>query len=212
MEYRLELIESDKIIGDLILKNLLPMVNKKFDKAITNTIRLINLALENSLRNQPEYTSLKSPNGKLRLEFGIPNTSIVDNVINAIIDTVFVNRKDPRISNGQIIGGFTLGFAPNNALIDIADNFSVITEKGQELPWLKWLLFEGTAPIIKDYDIQIKPGLRSRTGLGALMVKTNGAWRVPTEFAGTYSNNWITRAIDNIDDSIEEIIRKNIED
>lgn len=211
MKYSINLLESDSQIYELILKNLLPLVNKKLDNAITKIIRLINLGLENSIRNQTEYNSLTSPNGKLRLEFGIEDPSIVDRVINSVLDSVFVQKNNLRISNKSIVGGVILGFFPNNAIIDIAEQFSVITEKGQPLPWLKWLLFDGTSDIIKNYDVKLGPNPKSRTG-EAIMIETNKSWRVPAEFAGTYSNNWFTRAIDNIDDSIEEIIKKSLEE
>jgi hypothetical protein len=32
-------------------------------------------------------------------------------------------------------------------------------------------------------------------------------WRVPAMYAGTISNNWVTRAIANIDDDITTIIQ-----
>jgi len=210
MKYSLDLVESDSQIIELILKNLLPMLNKKLDTGITKIIRLINLGLENSIRNQSEYASLISPNGKLRIEFGIPDTGIVDNVITSVIDSVFVQRKNLTISNNRIVGGVMIGFLPNNVILSVAEQFSVITEKGQPLPWLKWLLFDGTAAIIKDYDIKIGPNTRSRTG-EAIMVQSTKSWRVPPEFVGTYSDNWFTRAIDAIDDSIEEIIKKSLE-
>lgn len=210
MKYSLDLVESDSQIIELILKNLLPMLNKKLDTGITKMIRLINLGLENSIRNQSEYASLTSPNGKLRIEFGITDPGIVDNVITSVIDSVFVQRKNLTISNKRIVGGVMIGFLPNNVILSVAEQFSVITEKGQPLPWLKWLLFEGTAAIIKDYDIKIGPNFRSRTG-EAVMVQSTKSWRVPPEFVGTYSDNWFTRAIDAIDDSIEEIMKKSLE-
>jgi len=211
MKYHINLVESDSEINKLILQNLLPLVNKKLDSAITQIIRLINLGLENSIRNQNEYGSLTTPNGKLRAEFGINDIGLVDCAINAILDSVYVQRKPLRASKNGLVGGFLLGFMPNSVLLSVADQFSVITEKGQQLPWLKWLLFEGTSSIVKDYDVKFGPNTKSRTG-EAIMVQTNRSWRVPPEFAGTIADNWFTRAIDSIDDSIETIIIKSMKE
>jgi hypothetical protein len=36
-------------------------------------------------------------------------------------------------------------------------------------------------------------------------------WRVPSEFAGTVNNNWITRAIDRLDPILLNDIEKELE-
>lgn len=86
--------------------------------------------------------------------------------------------------------------------------------RGYQLPWLKWLLVEGTKPIVKNYAVKFGPNKSSRTGM-AVMVNSSSNWSVPSEFAGTISSNWISRAIDDISDLfissiIENEIRKNL--
>ena len=46
------------------------------------------------------------------------------------------------------------------------------------------------------------PNKFSRSGM-ALMVESNKNWRVPSEFAGSPSNNWASRALDKIEDKIQ---------
>jgi hypothetical protein len=87
----------------------------------------------------------------------------------------------------------------------------VVTDsKGYSLPWLKWLLFEGSKPLIKNYSVKFGSNKRSRTGQ-AIMISSNKNWKVPSEFAGTVTNNWITRAIDRASDKILQDIQNIIE-
>jgi hypothetical protein len=79
------------------------------------------------------------------------------------------------------------------------------------LPWLEWLLLYGGKIIVRDYRVKMGSNNRSRTGM-AVMVESSGSnWRVPTEFAGTSNNNWVTRAINKIDNKILDILETELE-
>ena len=41
------------------------------------------------------------------------------------------------------------------------------------------------------------------------MVK-GGRWGVPPEFAGTIKKNWITEAIDSIEDQVQNLLAKSL--
>jgi hypothetical protein len=64
------------------------------------------------------------------------------------------------------------------------------------IPWLEWLLLAGDSTLIRSYDVSfvVPPGKKSRTGK-AVMVRSKKNWGVPPEYAGTASDNVITRAI-----------------
>jgi len=83
--------------------------------------------------------------------------------------------------------------------------------EGELIPidWLRWLLHEGSGAIIRDYTFSSGFHRRSRTGLG-IMVETGGSWQMPPEFAGTASDNFVLRALETIDQEIDNIVRQEI--
>lgn len=76
----------------------------------------------------------------------------------------------------------------------------------KEIPWLKWLLEEGNNIIIGDYRVKYTQSGASRSG-GAIMIQ-KGSFRIPPEFSGTIEDNFITRALEGIDDYIYSEIQK----
>ncbi len=109
---------------------------------------------------------------------------------------------------------------------------------GVSLPWLEWLLFEGDRVVIPNYDILVAGAAppagyanrkvsrfsASRTG-GAIMVsrnyvgrsrhhaaqgRTGPGWRVPPEYAGTTSHNWLTEAADAAGPLVYELLETEL--
>lgn len=201
---------------DQITKNILNILINKIDKNILSILPAIQSQIkklvQNALRSEPEYASLKS--GTLKAEFGIPNSESIDMVVDALTNSLFVETKRLKISGNIIVGGFILKMIQSDNISDIiyTDIASVIdTSKGYRLPWLEWLLLRGTDDIVINYDVKYGPSSFSRTNL-AIMVPANTNWSVPKSFAGTTQNNWTTRAIAKIEKGIYAIIKKNIED
>ena len=210
LSFGIKLIDSNKSIGDAMLRALLPDVNKYFDKISNNLQAKLPPIIINSIRAQPEYDSLLS--GSLKAQFGIPDpSSRVEAILSSIQNSIVVKQKSLNISNGQIKGGIKLQMIKSDFsdLISMGESV-VVTEKGADLNWLSWLLIEGDAIIIADYTFVAGPFDSSRTGMG-IMRQSGGAWRVPPEFAGQINNNWITRAIDaassEIDNTLQSILK-----
>lgn len=206
----INLLESDATIRKLILEAMASEVSVIINKSIPSINNDIKVLLENSIKSQPEYDSLK--NGQLRYEFGISNPDLVDRVIDAIVTNGKINQTKIKITNIGLSGGFIYNIL-DEATVDgllFTDIASSIDDSGYSLPWLEWLLYSGTRPIVRNYSVKFGPNARSRSGM-AVMVRSNNNWAVPAQFAGTASNNWLTRALDNIDDDINQIIQNNIE-
>lgn len=211
LTFSMKLLESNSTIATNMLRALLPDLNKYFNKAVQGIQKNIPQILIRHIKAQPEYDSLI--NGKLKGEFGLADASSkLSSILSAIESGSVVQVKPLSISNGKIKGSVTFQMIKKDFsdLLSIGDG-SFSTEKGSQLHWLKWLLTEGDSIIITDHTFVLGPHPGSRTGLGIMREFGGSSWRVPPEYAGTISNNWITRAIDSasqeIDKTLESLTR-----
>jgi hypothetical protein len=210
MNISIDLLESNSEIERIILDALKTQIETSISFAAPDIIRDIKAIIVNSLKTEPEYTSLIS--GKLRAEFGIANVSTVDTVINAMAETINFTMNPIKISRSGLSGGFTLTMMQADNLGGVLDinAAQVLDDSGYSLPWLRWLLLENNKAIVKNYDVRYTSAVRSRSGM-AIMVPSSGSWRVPPEFAGSRDSNWTTRAVERSEKDIYSSIQKNIE-
>jgi hypothetical protein len=210
MKFDIKLVDSVRSIEQKILKALSVDINRSFQKAIPGIKDGIKQLLLDSLKRQPEYGSLLS--GTLRFDFGISNPGSVDKVVEFLADTGEISFNRVSFVSGKLTGGMSISFMKSddmNGLIytDIAS----VVDQGTVLPWLEWLLYHGTSPIVKKYQVEYGPNPNSRTG-NAIMVESTSDWSVPSSFSGNINDNWTTRAAESISDSaIVNVIQKNIE-
>ncbi len=214
MNITLKILENDKQINQLILNELSQQISKVFSKSSKVILSKVKELIRSVIVSQPEYSALK--NGSLRLELGIPDTTVVDSIVSSLSNTTNIELKPIKISGNKLSGGFLITFLDDAQLQSIIDSPDGMVNdvKGYSLPWLKWLLSEGVKPIVKGYSVRIGPNKASRTGM-AIMVDSASSWSVPAQFAGNKTNNWITRAISDIEDNrissiIQEEVTKNL--
>ena len=206
----MQILESDSQIRQIILDSIKEHVEKALNLSIGSISSEIKSLVASSLRAEPEYQSLIS--GTLRIEFGIPNTSVVDQIIEMMIETLSITKNPIKVNNFGLSGGFELTMIKSddiNGIVNTDPATVTDSQKGYRLPWLEWLLFQSNQPIIRNYEVKIGPNSNSRTGMG-IMVESNKNWRVPPEFAGSTKNNWTTRAISRIDNQLPKIFENNI--
>lgn len=207
----LKLIETDTQIKKAILSSIRDALDVAISKSLPLIKQQLQQAIIDAIKNESEYMSLKS--GQLRYEFGIPDVSIVDKVIEDMCQGQAI-KLPLKVNSRGISGGLkyiVIDGEKVSQTIQDPSNF-VKDIKGYSMPWLKWLLTYGTNTIVKNFEVQLGPNPRSRSGM-AIMVESSGSqWYVPAQFAGTTSNNWITRAITRLnDDNFSKIIQTNIE-
>lgn len=210
MKFSLTLLESDSEISKLILEQIRSTLDSTINKALPNiSIQIKKLVIE-ALKNQPEYSSLLA--GTLRAELGLPNVGVVDQIIIAMTETLTITKNPINVTTKGINGGFKLTMIKRDDIDGLiyTDIASVIDDKGYALPWLEWLLLRGKDILVKNYSVSYTSSPYSRSGM-AIMVPSSSNWRVPAQFAGTKTNNWITRAIDSVDKDIYTILQSNIE-
>lgn len=203
-----KILETDQKISSDIMKLIYQEVSKRFSRAQKVVSQPIKKIIQDNLRLEPEYSSLI--NGDLKIEFGIPDSSIVDNIIKVIVDTVEVNIKTISVTSQGLRGGLEINFFADDAYDSVVENINatvIDANSGFVVHWLRWLLLEGTSPLVKEYDVKYQAGT-GRSG-GGFMIKSNNDWAVPAQFAGSKSSNWLTRATEKItEQQIEEIIKR----
>lgn len=208
MRLSLKLIDNNNDIGNKILQALLYDITKYMENGIALVKNQLPLIIRQSIVNSPEYSSLL--NGELRYEFGIPDPGVkLAGLLDIWCDNIKYSYMKPIIVSNKI----KAIFSANTIRIDYADvlytDYALVIDstRGYNLPWLEWLLLEGNKTIIDKYEVIIGPNQYSRTG-NALMKPSNRSWKVPSSYAGTASDNWITRAIDSVTDDIENLLNK----
>ena len=209
MRISANIVETNSEINTMILEIMADHINDTLNIAMPKITTEIKELVALSLREEPEYQSLLS--GRLRAEFGLSDTNMVDNIIDKLVSTIDVSRSTVSYNKIGLVGGFTITMMKSDDMngVIFTDIASVISNKGQHLPWLQWLLLEGNNAIVKNFDVKMGSYSQSRSGM-AIMVSSRDNWRVPPEFVGTISNNWTTRAIDRIEDKIYTLIENII--
>lgn len=201
--------ESDNEIQNRINKVIAKRLNLSFPNSVREIESLVKKRLFDAIVSQPEYKSLDG--GTLGIELGLVDG--VDRLRNIII--VWLNNIEVKFTKFSSKGGKSLtGGITINAIDNTYDDVlslgeaNFVTEKGENLPWLAWLLSAGSSTIIADYRIRFAIG-SGRTGGGSM--KTGGSWQVPPQFAGRNGDNFITRAILGIQDDLEQDVKRIVE-
>lgn len=211
MKFSFQLLDSDKQISSKILESLLPEIDNYLKKSLQNIRRSLPSLVREIIKNTPEYDSLMG--GQLQFEFGIsdPSNKII-NLIEIWSNNVDITYNKPVITGNSIKGFFSVSLIRSdfNDVLSNDAGFVIDNLRGYQLPWLEWLLLEGNKIIVSKQEVVFGPSKFSRTGY-ALMRPSNKSWRVPSQFAGTITDNWITRAIDNAESQINELLDKAFE-
>lgn len=201
-------------ITKMAMSELIRQLNPKM-AAIANSIQV---DLQNSVplifQTSPEYKSIA--NGMLQAHFGL-RPDEAENKVKSIVDTlaksVKVDFTKLSYRGGKIVGGFRFyAFQADFNDILSLDAATQVTDSGQTLPWLEWLLLEGDKVIIYDYFFLPGNFKSSRSNKGIMVMGNTKYWRVPPLYSGIASDNWITRtvnaAIIDIETIIEQILKR----
>ncbi len=204
----LKLVESSKEIEKRINKALVTELNKALDKTARRIVVPVKSIVRQALLNQPEVSSLSG--GRLAAEFGLPDgRNRIDNIISQWVDGIIVTTTKATATRNKLSGGLTIKMIPRN-FVDVLGltTSKVTTDKGQDLPWLEWLLLFGDKAIVRDFSISFDSNRvgRSRSGFAVMQSNPGAFWRVPPEFAGTEDNNFVTRALSTIETDINQVI------
>jgi len=195
-------VEIARLMNAAILK-------RNIGAVLTTELRLM---LGDAIRQQPEYTSLlQGGEDTLKELLGVRDSASKMNALldawMTEVDVIFVQFRatGSRIRGGFLITAFEADFSGVLAMEEATQR----TKRG-DFPWLDWLLLKGDQIIVAGYDAMFDTDFsKSRTG-STLMIKGEG-FRVPSEFSGIASHNFITRAVNDNVDEIGSLIYRHIE-
>jgi hypothetical protein len=212
MRLTLTLLDSQSEISRMILESIRDHLNPIFSKTADNLKPIISKEVLEALTKESEYSSLIS--GQLRSELGIPDAaSRIQQLFQQWSSNILVEFIPITIKGSKLLGKFSLNMIRSDLEDVLGLSAASITDSisGSVIPWLQWLSLEGTKILIRNYQIQIGPNSRSRTGNAIMVTSKQENWRVPPEFAGTIHDNWITRAIQRLDSSIPQKMQQELE-
>jgi hypothetical protein len=213
LRYTLELTDDINLISTK-LKNVLAVeFTTRLRDAAKGIQNVVRQRVRKIIEESDTYHSLSY--GRLRDEFGLTDAvSKVGTIVNIWVNSIRAEAKVIKFTGGRLNTGLVLQAIRG----DYSDVFSAaeaiqITNKGTTLEWLQWLLTRGDTTIIREYDVAEVPGKRGRSG-GLLTMQENkfARWSVPSEYAGTAHNNWITKIVDSIplDYIVEQKIKRSL--
>lgn len=205
ISYKLDITES-KLSKD-ILESFLSDITKDFQTGIIQVKSALPKIVHDIVLSSPEYDSLVG--GMLRYHFGIPDA---DDKIKAMIriwsNNIQYNITYPKLSGNRIVGSFGAHAFKADFSDILGTDYAKVYDNagGYSLPWLEWLVLDGSATLVPNHDVVLLATHRSRTG-GALMMRGSG-WGVPSIYSGTIADNWITRAIAANNFKIEDLLQR----
>jgi hypothetical protein len=204
MSITIKLLDSVRSIENKVNTAIAEQANSLINRSNTKAKSEIYAFVERCIVEQPEIASLKAGGqGSLAAQFGIPvgqESSVTDSIVAAIVAATKVGISR---FNRNLQGKIEISFQPADFTNLLAlPTGSVHTELGVKLDWLHWLLQEGSRIIIVGYEYVSNSSGRSRGGV----MKTGESWRVPTQFAGTAGDNFITRAFSNRENELQNLL------
>jgi hypothetical protein len=189
----LKLLDSIATINKNINKSIAELVNQKIFKNQSKILRECKKFAINSIKNQPEIISLlNNVPESLSGQFGIPEgrkQSIVAGILFAIENSIQIRFVK---YNEKLRGGLEIYFQPSSFINLLSLPEGHVLYQGGDLHWLDWLIKRGDNIIVVNYQYNPQTGL-GRSNLGNMI--PGNSFRVPPEFSGTMTDNFITRAL-----------------
>jgi hypothetical protein len=189
-------------------KNIKKEITSVFSAKIPPVISSIRTRLQKELKEKisqsQEWQEIVS--GKLRGELGIPDTSGLDDILETWTSGIIVEfNKNKELGSIQI----RMIRSDYSDVLSLPDSSFVYSSRNgsKVIEWLRWLLLEGPGIIVIGYDFV--PSNKGRTGLG-IMVRSRNGWKVPDQYAGTSTDNFVTRSLVDIYSTIETVVSQEV--
>lgn len=200
LEVEVTLTEGD--FGQKIYRELADLITSEFVAQAGSLRMRVRQIVEEGIRSSPTTDALK--NGYLRGEMGLATPdSALEQIVAAVGESVEVLPLPP--AGGLDLGGCRVQILPGTTrsllALDAATFSYTSRRRGPTtIPWLDWLLHEGSGPVVLDARFAYIKTPASRTGWGIMI--PGGQWSVPSEFGGTVEDNWLTRAMAAVEEAV----------
>lgn len=228
-------IDPDEL-NERIRREARPRIEAALQQAATEAEKRCRYLFHVALISQAEYLALFNPKeGGLMGEFGLSNPETTDRIVDRIKNALVVRPLGVRTRGagsslglgwlGKLLGRESVsdfgGLAVSIFSSDLYDELVDMPEahyfsdgaKGGYVDWLDWLLLRGTEVVISGWriDYGMRYGLESsRTGDAVMKRAAGGSYSVPSAFAGTEQNNWITRAAAQAEPEIRNALEQAV--
>lgn len=188
----------------IILSELAISINEAIYKTIPAANSLIRETFKKVIQASDVWQSLDG--GSLMGEFGLEVWAAryrLEAVLDKWLEHVKVVGIPAVVKNSRLVGsgGKYAGFQVNLLDLTYRDVLKVpestIVSKGGLVKWLEWLLTGGTKTIVRDFHIipAVSPRMQAASRSQLNLMRKGGTWHVPSRAAGTWDDNFATRAI-----------------
>ncbi len=189
------------------LSELAPQIERVFVRMRGPVTARVSARFAERVMSAPETISLLG--GDLKGQMGLVDPlGAVQSIINAILTGLVVQAGPVRAAGPGLVGHFAVKLFRNDLSEPLSSPEARFTspERGFDIRWLEWLLTAGDAVINPQYHFRAGDFHRSRTGLGVM--GKSGFWKVPAEFSGHVTDNWLTRAVEGFEGEVGAIVIK----
>lgn len=161
--------------------------------------KIVDLALESSTT----WRAINS--GALSKLLLIPASSAsLGEIKKTIIEGIRIERGVLTIAGNEIKSSFNVSLLKDDySDITSLATGSYMTANSKLVPWLNWLLFYGTEPVL--YRMKLVASAR-----GTLMVPAPTDLSIPSAYAGIKDDNFLTKALKPLEDDIGKIIEEEV--
>jgi hypothetical protein len=200
----IQLPNFDNEFSKKVKKELQAKVASIMVKAAKAIKQKLEIEVYNAILTSQTWQAVKG--GVLRGELGIQNVSSIDNILDTWAKGIQVeyerNTEFGILKIGMIRSDYS------DVLSLPQSSFPYVSSRGGGIiEWLRWLLLESTQTIVAGYEFDPRNG--GRTGLG-IMVKTGGGWSVPPQYAGSATDNFATRSLQDIGNVIDKVVKEEV--
>ncbi len=188
-----------------VVKEIKAHIFKRMPSISVGIKKRLQITLADLIRRSDEYSSLTG--GELRGQIGLEDPSSIEAIIDRWAEGIEVrflkNKRFGSIKIGMIQSDYS------DVLTMPEASYTYVARKGSKvIDWLRWLLLEGSQSIVQDYNFAASK--QGRTGLGIMVSKEGGSWKVPAAYAGTAEDNFVTRSLRDIEKEIDIVVKQEV--